>query len=634
MSEVLSVAATPHCDIIIPIWNQMSLTRRCLESIREKTRIPYRLILIDNGSEEETRKYLASLSRNGGWRGILIRNAENLGYIRAINQGLRVSTAPYVCLLNNDIVVTREWLEKMVEFARLHPDAGLVSCLQNNDPRRRMPRDLDAFAQSQVKEPGSWMELDHCTGGCLVIKREVIRSIGFPDEAFGDGYWEDNDYSRRAQQAGFRCFRLLDTYVWHDVGASFSKTAGRKEKQKINEALYHRRWGKPLRIIYPVSEGVDFRLARFQQIFQTVHALARQGCEVDLILGKGGRDAAPGALSYYGLWPHENLRVHVLPMLRREKGRLFRVSWDRIFLWACWLKIRELLGERPYDAIFTRHLGPAAFLLGRKNDFHLPLVFEAHEIFFLTTEKKEKADRIRVEESRIYPRMDGIVSISRGLADKMKEVFGIPAPLEVIPDGVSPVCFSAVSRERNKNKIVYAGQLYPWKGAGTLVEMLKDLPGGELHLLGGSEDRIRELKESAGQLGVSERAVFHGQVSPGQVRAALAEAAVAVLPLTRELIAASFTSPLKLFEYMAAGVPIVASDLPSVREVLSDGVNAVLVPADDPLALAGGIRKILNDPAFGDRLAKRAAEDVAGYTWERRAEKLIRFLRSLRGAEC
>jgi glycosyltransferase involved in cell wall biosynthesis len=89
-----SIAAKPHCDIIIPIWNQMSLTKRCLESIREKTGIPYRLILIDNGSEEETRQYLASLAGNGGWRGVLIRNDENLGYIRAINQGLRVSTAP------------------------------------------------------------------------------------------------------------------------------------------------------------------------------------------------------------------------------------------------------------------------------------------------------------------------------------------------------------------------------------------------------------------------------------------------------------------------------------------------------------------------------------------------------------
>lgn len=216
----------------------------------------------------------------------------------------------------------------------------------------------------------------------------------------------------------------------------------------------------------------------------------------------------------------------------------------------------------------------------------------------------------------------------------MKEMFGITAPLEVIPSGVSPVFFSAVPRERKKNKIVYVGQLYPWKGAGTMVEALKELPGAELHLVGGSEERIRELKESAGRLGVSERVIFHGQVAPEQVRANLAEAAVAVLPLTRELIAASFTSPLKLFEYMAAGVPIVASDVPSVREVLSDGVNALLVPADDPLALAGGIQKILHDPAMGDRLANRAAEDVLGYTWEKRAEKLIRFLRSLRGGEC
>ena len=127
---------------------------------------------------------------------------------------------------------------------------------------------------------------------------------------------------------------------------------------------------------------------------------------------------------------------------------------------------------------------------------------------------------------------------------------------------------------------------------------------------------------------------FHGHVSPEAVRTQLAEAAVAVLPLTRELISSSFTSPLKLFEYMAARVPVVASDLPSTREVLSDGVNAVLVEPDNPTALAGGIQRVLNDPGLGDRLAEKAAEEVAGYTWERRAERIVRFLRSLKGENC
>ena len=95
-----------------------------------------------------------------------------------------------------------------------------------------------------------------------------------------------------------------------------------------------------------------------------------------------------------------------------------------------------------------------------------------------------------------------------------------------------------------------------------------------------------------------------------EVRARVADAAVAVVPLPDNLMARYFTSPLKLFDYMAAGVPIVASDLPSIREVLTDGDNALLMPPDDPVALAATIRRLLVNPGLADRLRRTAFEQV------------------------
>jgi GT2 family glycosyltransferase len=618
----------PPCDIIIPIWNQVALTQRCLKALREKTRTAYRLILVDNGSGEETRKYLESLAEEPSWPGFLIRNEENRGYIRAVNQGLKISTAPYICLLNNDIVVTAGWLERLIEFAGAHPEAGLVNPQQNHDPGKPMPGDLEGFAATQVRAPGQWMELDHCTGGCLLIKREVIEKIGFLDESYGQGYYEDNDYSRRAQRAGYRCLRLLDTYVWHDIEGSFKEDPKRGEKRGKNEALFHSRWEKPLRIIYPIHEGIDFRRARFHQVFQTVHALARQNCEVDLILGRNRLAADQEGLAHYGLWPHENLRIHALPMLRREEGRFLRISWDGVFHWACLVKVRELLRQRAYDAIYLRHLKTASFLLWFREYLRLPLLFEAHEVFSLTTERQDKKEKIKKQESKIYSRLDGIIAITRGLAECMREVFSLQASLAVIPDGVNLDFFGGSVRHPRNQKIVYIGQLYPWKGTETLVEAMPYLPLGELHIVGGSEDRIRYLKEKAGRLGVGQRVWFHGQVSPQEVKNHLADAAVAVLPLPQDLISASFTSPLKLFEYMAARLPIVASDLPSTREVLSSGVNALLVPPNEPRALGEGIRKLLEDRSLAESLGQRAYEDVQEFTWARRAQKIASFIRS------
>jgi glycosyltransferase involved in cell wall biosynthesis len=142
---------------------------------------------------------------------------------------------------------------------------------------------------------------------------------------------------------------------------------------------------------------------------------------------------------------------------------------------------------------------------------------------------------------------------------------------------------------------------------------------------------VEKWKKRSLEMKIQDRVLFHGQVSPREVRVHLQEAAVAVLPLTQDLISASFTSPLKLFEYMAAGVPIVASDLPSTREILTPEVNAVLVPPNNPQALAAGIQRVLEDRDLANRIAQKALEDVMQFSWKKRAEKIIIFLNAIRG---
>ena len=121
--------------------------------------------------------------------------------------------------------------------------------------------------------------------------------------------------------------------------------------------------------------------------------------------------------------------------------------------------------------------------------------------------------------------------------------------------------------------------------------------------------------------------VFAGHVAPERVPLYQAAADVLVLPNTAQAtISREHTSPLKLFEYMAAGRPIVASDLPSLREVLRHGDNAWLVQPDDPAALAQGIQHLLAEPTLAARLAAQAQEEVQAYTWEQRAERILSFV--------
>ena len=102
----------------------------------------------------------------------------------------------------------------------------------------------------------------------------------------------------------------------------------------------------------------------------------------------------------------------------------------------------------------------------------------------------------------------------------------------------------------------------------------------------------------------------------------LARADILVLPNPASAISSHATSPLKLFEYMAAGKAIVASNLPAIAEVLQDDRNAVLVAAGDAAALAAAIRRLNDDAGLRTRLGESARRDVAEYSWSRRAERL------------
>ncbi len=112
------------------------------------------------------------------------------------------------------------------------------------------------------------------------------------------------------------------------------------------------------------------------------------------------------------------------------------------------------------------------------------------------------------------------------------------------------------------------------------------------------------------------------------IRDYLPRAKVAVLPNVPS-VPSQFSSPLKLFEYMAYGIPIVASDMPVFQEILANGKNAILFKPGDPVALAEGIRTLLDDPGLASQIALAAKEDARNYTYERRAEKILGVISDL-----
>ena len=243
------------CDIIIAVWNEPEATRNCLERVIKYTDLPYRLIIIDNGSGNETAQYLDSL-KDRIKDLLLVRNKENLGYVQAINQGLKLSNADYVCLLNNDTLVTDGWLNEMIAIAEDNPSLGIINPSSNTlGQYTAKEKTLDEYAQSLQVYKGNWGELGQCIGFCMLIKREIIDKIGLFDEIYEVGYFEETDYCLRAQKAGYRFARAKAAYVYHKERLTFGKRLDKEELFEKNRKIFESRWGKSLRVLCVISSS-------------------------------------------------------------------------------------------------------------------------------------------------------------------------------------------------------------------------------------------------------------------------------------------------------------------------------------------------------------------------------------------
>jgi GT2 family glycosyltransferase/predicted Zn-dependent protease len=242
-------------SLIILCCNQLDCTRLCLESVLRQTRRPYELILVDNGSTDGTAAYLQEIqARPGPARVEVIRNEANVGFPAGCNQGLARARGRYLVLLNNDTVVTPGWLEGLIRWS-LHdwPSVGLVGAVTNasRPPQEvavdyRRLDDLDAFAARRRQQfAGKALEVERLTGFCLLARREVLEKVGVFDEQFGVGFFDDDDLSVRARQAGFRLLVAQDVFVHHFGSRTFTGLGIDCPRQlRDNFERFRAKWGE------------------------------------------------------------------------------------------------------------------------------------------------------------------------------------------------------------------------------------------------------------------------------------------------------------------------------------------------------------------------------------------------------
>lgn len=373
------------------------------------------------------------------------------------------------------------------------------------------------------------------------------------------------------------------------------------------------------------------------QVLYTAVNLARYG-EVHLVASKGMEEDVG---RYYGVSVPQTFHIEFATSLNIGRGPL-RLSWNLPFFTTSLLKVLKMKGVK---GILVRNLKLANFLLHFEKLLPLPpIIFEVHELFALSyqeelerkglADRRGKVRRIERMERHVYSRAKGLVYISRPLSEMVQERYGIDRPYTIAHDGVDLEWFGmhgVSSWKGTGGCILYMGSLHHWKGIDVLIQAMVYLKGRNVmcYIVGGEEGQIDRYRSLGRELGVEGHLKFEGFVPPYRRFEYLGMADICVLPLRNQSIARYFTSPIKLFEYMASGTPIVASDLPTIREVITHGINGLLVPPEDPEALARAIALLLERPDLGIRLARKAASDVRRYTWDERAKRITAFIKEI-----
>jgi len=371
-----------------------------------------------------------------------------------------------------------------------------------------------------------------------------------------------------------------------------------------------------MKLIYLANIRIPTQRAHGYAIMKMCEELARQGVEMELVIPNKKNNLGVDPFDYYGL--DRNFKITRLAAMD-FLGRLPFANW--LFFWLDSIIFNLALRRKSYlkfsNNIYTRDYFIAALLPKRCRIF-----LELHDL--------PKSNFLL---KRALAKSAGILVISGGLKDDLEKRGLAMAEIKILPDAVDLERFDikisqAEARQKlnlpsDKKIILYGGHLYGWKGADILAQAAGSLPDCLIVFVGGiDEERLKFEREYGRAANIKIISFQKRELMPFYFKAA----DILVLPNKKgDLISEKYTSPLKLFEYMAVGRPIVASDLPSIREILNES-NAVLVESSNPHELAEGIKKVLSNKELADRISKQALKDVESYTWEKRAENITRFI--------
>jgi GT2 family glycosyltransferase/glycosyltransferase involved in cell wall biosynthesis len=240
-------------SIIVPTFNGLEYTKQFYDSLKNLRGIKLRINFIDNNSSDGTKEFLQQISRADKNVNVVL-NSTNYGFPKAINQGIKIAEGKYILIANNDIVITKNSIKRMIEISESDEKIGIVGPISNivsgmqhdKEAKYDSIEEMHKYAERiSEKNKGQVQQFPRVAFLCTLIKREVIEKIGGLDERFSPGNFEDDDFCLRAQLAGYKTVIAKDVFIHHYGSKSF-KANGEKayaERMQINQKKFVNKWG-------------------------------------------------------------------------------------------------------------------------------------------------------------------------------------------------------------------------------------------------------------------------------------------------------------------------------------------------------------------------------------------------------